>query len=213
MEVVMAEPVSVQIWSDVQCVWCYFGDARWRDAIAQFDGAVEVTYRSFELQPGFPVDFDAQEYLATARGMDADEQQRAFDALRQIADRVGLPYAPEQIQPTNSHLALQLLHYAESLGRHDAVLDRLFAAYFAKGGHVGTVDSLVELAVEAGLDAHDVRTALETAAFADAVDADTAEAAALGVQGVPFAVVNGTYAVPGALETPQLLDLLRRAAA
>jgi len=209
----MAEPVRVQIWSDVQCVWCYFGDARWRDAIAQFDGAVEVTYRSFELQPGFPVDFDAQEYLASTRGLDADAQQRAFDGMRQVATTAGLPYSPELIRPTNSHLALQLLHYADTVERHDAMLHRLFAAYFAEGRHVGTVDSLVELAVEAGLDAHDVRAALESGAFGTAVDADTAEAAALGVRGVPFAIVNGTYAVPGALETPQLLELLRRAAA
>jgi predicted DsbA family dithiol-disulfide isomerase len=209
----MSEPVRVQIWFDVQCVWCYFGDARWRDAIAQFDGAVEVTHRSFELQPGFPIDFDAQEYLASTRGIDTDAQQRAFDGMRLVASRAGLPYSPERIRPTNSYLALQLLHYAGTVERHDATLDRLFAAYFVEGRHIGTVDSLVELGAEAGLDAHGVRTALETGAFADAVDADTAKAAALGVRGVPFAVVNGIYAVPGALETPQLLDLLRQAAA
>lgn len=208
----MTEPVRVQIWSDVQCVWCYIGDARWRAAIAQFDGAVDVRYRAFELQPGFPVDFDAQEYLATTRGMDSESQQKAFDGMRRVAAGAGLPYAPERIRPTNSRLALQLLHHSDTVGRRDEMLERLFAAYFAEGRHIGTVESLVELAAEAGLDPHGARTALETGAFVAALDADIAEAAHLGVRGVPFAVVDDTYAVPGALETPQLLDLLRRAA-
>lgn len=209
----MPEPVRVQIWADVQCVWCYFGDAHWQAAIEQFEGDVKVTYRSFELQPDFPVDFDAQEYLVNTRGMDAAAQQRAFAQLRGIAAAAGIAYEPDRILPTNSHRALELLHYAERVGRHGQTLARLFAAYFAEGRHVGTIDSLVELAAEAGLDGEQARHVLETGQFVDAVDADTAEAAALGVRGVPFAVVNDTYAIPGALETPQLLELLRKVAA
>lgn len=209
----MAQPVRVEIWSDVQCVWCYFGDARWQAAIEQFDGPVEVTYRSFELQPGFPVDFDAQEYLQQTRGMSAAAQDRAFSQLRQVAAAAGVPYEPDRIRPTNSHRALQLLHYANTVGRHEQTLTRLFTAYFAEGRHIGTIDSLVDLAVEAGLDRDETQHILDTEVFAAAVNADTAEAAALGVQGVPFAVVNNTYAVPGALDTPQLVELLHTAAA
>ncbi|OII27357.1 DsbA family protein [Frigoribacterium sp. MCBA15_019] len=204
----MAETVRVQIWSDVQCVWCYIGDARWREAIAQYDGAVELTYRSFELQPDFPIEFDAKKYLASARGMDADSQARAFGEMRAVAAAVGLPYEPERIRPTNSYLALQLMHHAAVMGQDEPMRDRLFAAYFAEGRHIGTIDALTELAAEAGLDARRAHDALTASTYAVAVDADSAEAAALGVRGVPFAVLNGTYAVPGALETPQLVALL-----
>lgn len=209
----MAATVHVQIWSDVQCVWCYIGDARWRAAIAQYGGPVELTYRSFELQPGFPVDFDAKEYLASTRGMDADGQAQAFAQMHAIAADAGLPYEPDRIRPTNSHLALELLHHAAAIGQGEPIRDRLFAAYFAEGRHIGTIDALTELAAEAGLDARRAYDALTASTFAAAVDADSAEAAALGVRGVPFAVVNGTYAVPGALETPQLVTLLHTSGA
>lgn len=205
----MAETVRVQIWSDVQCVWCYIGDARWREAIAQYDGAVKLIYRSFELQPDFPIEFDAKKYLASARGMDADSQARAFGEMRAVAAAVGLPYEPERIRPTNSHLALQLMHHAAVMGQDEPMRDRLFAAYFAEGRHIGTIDALTELAAEAGLDARRAHDALTVSTYAVAVDADSAEAAALGVRGAPFAVLNGTYAVPGALETSQLVALLR----
>ena len=209
----MSKPVRVDIWSDVQCVWCYLGESRWRSAIEQFDGEVEVNYRSFELQPGAPVDFDAAEFLATMQGMDPAAQEQAHNQMRQVADAAGVPYAPERIRPTNSHLALELLHHAASVGRHEETLDRLFAAYHAEGRHIGTIDSLVTLAEEVGLDPAEARVALEAGTYVDAVDADSAAASALGVRGVPFAVVNNTYAVPGALETSQLVSLLQRAAA
>lgn len=204
--------VRVQIWFDVQCVWCYIGDARWQEAITQHGGPVELTYRSFELQPGFPVDFDAQEYLTSARGMSADAQAQAFDEMRSVAGRAGLPYSPERIRPTNSHLALQLMHHATAIGQDEPMRGRLFAAYFAEGRHIGTIDALTALAAEAGLEAQRARDALTAGTFAAAVDADTAEAAALGVRGVPFAVVNDAFAVPGALETPALVALLRQTA-
>ena len=100
----MGIPVRVEIWSDVQCVWCYVGDARWKRAVDEFAGTVELTHRSFELQPGFPVDVDAQEYLRTNRGMDGATQDRVFAAMKQTAAKEGLVYAPERIRPTNSHL-------------------------------------------------------------------------------------------------------------
>lgn len=209
----MAATVQVQIWSDVQCVWCYVVDARWREAIAQYGGSVELTYRSFELQPGFPVEFDAKDYLANTRGMAADGQAQAFAQMRAVAAEAGLPYEPDRIRPTNSHLALELMHHAAVAGQGEPMRGRLFAAYFAEGRHLGTIDALTELAAEAGLDAQRAHDALTASTFAAAVDADSAEAAALGVRGVPFAVVNGTYAVPGALETPQLVALLHASAA
>ena len=209
----MKRTIRVEVWADVQCVWCYVGDARWKRALVEFEGQVQVVHRSYELQPGFPVDVDTAEYLRTQRGMSAQEQQRVFDGMREVVAEEGLDYAPEAVRATNSHLALELLHHAEAEGRRTAMSDRLYRAYFAEGRHLGTVDALVALAEEAGLDGARARVALEAGTFADAVDQDAAAAQALGVRGVPFVLVDDRYVIAGAQGTEQIVSLLQQVAA
>ena len=91
----------------------------------------------------------------------------------------------------------------------DAVEDRLLRAYFGVGEAVDDRDTLARLAVEAGLDADEVRTALDQQRYAAAVRAD--EAAALGIRGVPFFVVDRTYGVSGAQPADVLLGVPERA--
>lgn len=205
-------PIRIEVWSDVQCVWCYIGDARWKKALSDFAGAVEVIHRSFELQPGFPVDFDAREYLEANRGLGVDEQDRMFAAMQQTAAEDGLEYRPRDIRPTNSHLALELLHHAETVGARAVLSDRLYAAYFAEGRHIGTVDSLLEVAADVGIDATSARHALESREFAEAVDRDAAAARARGARGVPFVVIDDAYAIPGAVGVDQLKKILAQVA-
>ena len=48
--------VKVEIWSDVVCPWCHIGKRRFEAALERFPhrDAVEVEWRSFELDPGAP---------------------------------------------------------------------------------------------------------------------------------------------------------------
>ena len=205
----MNSSVQIEIWSDVQCVWCYVSDARWKRALQSFGGNVELVHRSFELQPDFPAEFDAQEYLAKDRGLDAAAQERVFSVMKRTLSEEGLDYAPERIRPTNSHLALELLHHAEAVGLRDQLSERLFEAYFAQGAHLGTVDELCRLASEAGLDPARTRVVLQSGFYRDSVDADSERARALGARGVPFVVIDEKYVVPGAMEVDELLRILR----
>jgi predicted DsbA family dithiol-disulfide isomerase len=53
----VSNAIKVDIWSDVQCPWCYIGKRKFEAAVAGFDGEVDVEYHSFELAPDTPVDF------------------------------------------------------------------------------------------------------------------------------------------------------------
>jgi predicted DsbA family dithiol-disulfide isomerase len=87
------------------------------------------------------------------------------------------------------------------------MLDRLYKAYFTEERSVFDVESLVGLAVNEGLDATEVREALESDRYVDAVKRDLDEARMLGVNGVPFFVIDGRYGISGA----QALDVFSRA--
>ena len=49
-------PLTVEIWSDVVCPWCYIGKRRFEAALEAFEHRDEVTvmWRSFELDQEAP---------------------------------------------------------------------------------------------------------------------------------------------------------------
>ena len=71
----MSKPVRVDVWSDVQCIWCYISSARLRTAIQQHPGPVDVTYHSFQLTPDAPLEIDREEQIRKHGGNSARMQQ------------------------------------------------------------------------------------------------------------------------------------------
>jgi predicted DsbA family dithiol-disulfide isomerase len=91
------------------------------------------------------------------------------------------------------------------------VKERLLRATFTEGEPIGDPQVLARLAVEAGLDADEVRAVLDGDRYTGEVRADERRAHELGVTGVPFFVVDGRYGVSGAQSPDVLLDVLNQA--
>jgi predicted DsbA family dithiol-disulfide isomerase len=207
--------VKVDIWSDVQCPWCYIGKRKFERAVEIFDGEVEVEYHSFELAPDTPVDFagSTTQYLMDKYGMSADQVAQMQERVAGIAASVGLDYHLESTQQTNTVKAHELLHLAKAHGLQEPMKERLLRAYFIEGAHVGRIPDLVELATQVGLDPNEVEVALTSSQYLPDVKADMAQARAYGISGVPFFVIDGRYGISGAQETPTFVDALNEAAA
>ncbi|MFC8783856.1 DsbA family oxidoreductase [Streptomyces nigra] len=197
--------MRVEIWSDIACPWCYVGKARFEKALAAFPhrDQVEVVHRSFELDPG-RAKGDIQPVitmLTKKYGMSAAQAQAGEENLGAQAAAEGLAYRTEGRDHGNTFDMHRLLHLAKRHGRQDELIQILYRANFAEERSVFAEgdDRLVELAVEAGLDADEVRRVLaDPSAYADDVRADEREAAQLGATGVPFFVLDRTYGVSGA---------------
>lgn len=194
--------MAVDIWSDIACPWCYIGKRKFEAGLAAFAGAADatVTYHSFELSPDTPVDFDGNEvdFLSAHKGMPAGQIERMLQQVGDIATSVGLHYDFDRIRHTKTLKAHEALHYAKTQGKQLELVERLFKAYFEQGEHLGKPERLAELAAEVGLDRDEVRTALESGRFTDAVQGDLEQAQAYGINGVPFFVIDGRYGVSGA---------------
>lgn len=209
--------VDVQIWSDIACPWCYVGKRRFEQAVEQYraeGGDVDVTYRSFELAPDTPVDFEGDEvqFLAEHKGMPRDQVVGMLAQMTELAAGEGLAYDFGALRHTNTVLAHQLLHLARAHGLQEPMKERLLSAYFVEGRHVGRVEDLAALAAEVGLDPDEVTTALREDRHLDDVRADQREALELGVNGVPFFVLEGRWGVSGAQSPDTFLAALRQAA-
>jgi predicted DsbA family dithiol-disulfide isomerase len=214
----VSEPITVDVWSDVACPWCYIGKRRLEAGIAAFasgDDAppVEVVFHSFELSPDTPVDFDGTEieFLEQHKGLSAAQVTPMLARVTGIADSVGLHYDFDALQHTNTVLAHQLLHYAQAHGAQYEMKERLLAAYFVEGRHIGRIDDLADLAAEVGLDRSDVVRSLTGNEYLDAVHADQQLAQRHGIRGVPFFVIDGQLALSGAQESETFADALRQA--
>ncbi|MET9496855.1 DsbA family oxidoreductase [Streptomyces sp. NPDC006552] len=196
--------MRVEIWTDINCPFCYLGKARFEQALDAFPhkDEVEVVHRSFELDPTVPkgdtglvVPHIAQKYGISEAQAAANEQ-----GLGEQAAGLGLPYLTAGRDYGNSFDLHRLLHLARAKGVQDAVIDALYRGNFAEEDSVfADEEHVVRLAVAAGLDEAEVRAVLaDPAAYADEVRADEREAAELGASGVPFFVLDRKYGVSGA---------------
>jgi len=209
--------LRIDIWSDIACPWCYVGKRHLDQALARFEhaGHVDIVWRAFELDPSAPRERErtgsyserlAKKYCTTVR-----EAQVRIDRMIDIARADGLVFDFDRIRPGNTFDAHRLLHLAHERGVQDALKERLLRAYMSEGEPIGSPEALLRLASEAGLDPDVVRATLGSDDYAREVRQDETEAHEIGVEGVPFFVLDGRYAVSGAQPVELLLQAIEKA--
>jgi len=207
--------VDVEIWSDIACPWCYVGKRRFEAALAGFEqrDGVRVTWRSFELDPAAPREreHDGATHLAEKYATSRDEALAMQQRMTDVAAAEGLEFRFDRARGANTFDAHRVLHLAAAHGLQDAMKERVMRAYLGEGELVSDHAVLERLAVEVGLPAEEVRAALRGDAFADEVREDERVAAGLGIQAVPFFVVDRRLGASGAQPPAVLLELLRQA--
>lgn len=206
--------MKVEIWSEVMCPFCYIGKRRFEAALDRFPrkGDIEVTWRSFQLDPGLEArpGRSVNEYLAERKGWTVDQARKLNDQVTRSAQGVGLTYDFDKAVVANSFDAHRLVQFAKTRGRGDAAEEALFRAYFTEGKDIADRETLASIGTGAGLDGSEVRAALDSGAFAAEVHGDIQEARRIGVQGVPFFVMDRKYAVSGAQDSETFLKALEQ---
>jgi predicted DsbA family dithiol-disulfide isomerase len=206
---------KVEIWSDVMCPFCYIGKRKFEAALAQFPGRenVEIVWKSFQLQPDMKTDptKNSIQHLAESKGWTMEYTRQAVANVVNMAKEVGLNYDFDKAVVANSFDAHRLSHYANSLGKGDAMEEALFKAYFIDGKNTADYVVLTALAVGIGLNEASVREVLQTNRFSDEVRKDIYESTQIGVSGVPFYLFNDKYAVSGAQDSKVFLQTLTKA--
>lgn len=201
--------VKIEIWSDIACPWCYIGKRRFETALVAFPQKDQVTveWKSFQLDPTLPEHYPGTEleYLSQRKGMPKAQVAQMFEQVKSQAASEGLAYDFEALTVANSHLGHELIHFAAQYGKQDEAKETLLKLHFEQGVNISDLNALVEIAVGLGLDAAAARTALIEREFETDVDQDIAEAHTLGIQGVPFFVIDRKYGISGA-QSPEVFS-------
>jgi len=208
-------PLTVEIWSDVVCPWCYIGKRRFEAALAAFEHADEVTvmWRSFELDQEAPkvAEGTATERLAAKYGMSLERAQQLHAEMTERAAEEGLDFRFDLARGGITFDAHRLIHLAATYGHQAAAKERLMRAYFTEGEPISDPETLIRVVAEVGVDPVEARDVLQTDRFAEDVREDELLASQLGIQGVPFFVLDRRYGVSGAQPPDVLVQALERA--
>jgi predicted DsbA family dithiol-disulfide isomerase len=201
--------LTVDVISDVICPWCYIGKRRLEKAVAARAGRHEVRVRwhPFELNPQMPKDgMDRRAYRTAKFG--SWERSQALDAQVATAGaQEGLAFAFDKMRRTPNTLeAHRLIRLAGREGVQDAVVEALFKAYFTEGRDISDRQTLLDVVAAAGLDRGSAAAELDADESLAAIRAEEEQAHRLGVQGVPFFIVNGEVGLSGAQEPRVFLE-------
>jgi predicted DsbA family dithiol-disulfide isomerase len=190
--------MRIDVFSDSVCPWCYIGKRHLEQALVQADiGPTDIHWRAFQLNPDLPPEGrDRHEYLAAKFG--GAEAVRAIQARIQQAGRsAGIEFQFDKIaRSPNTLNAHRLIRLAEAQNRAADMVETLFHGYFVEGCDIGDPDTLAELAHATGV-AGDLRAWLAGDEQRAAVLDDLRAARHLGINGVPFFIMEDRYALSG----------------
>lgn len=206
----MADTLTVEIWTDLICPWCWIGERRFERALAAFPQReqVRVVHRAFRLMPGKAPEPTRQ--MLAGRFGSAAQAGAMMAHVEGEAAREGLAFRLADTLAGDTIHGHRLVKLADSVGLGEQAVRHFYQAYFCDGRSVFDRPSLAQVASDIGLDPARVNEVLDGNEFADAVIADQRAVQQMGANGVPFFVFGGRIRVSGAQGAPVFLEALKQ---
>ena len=190
----MKQVVDVEIYADIICPWCYIGKKRLDAAFAERPQITpRYIWRCFLLNPSMPSEgMNRQDYLTGKFGNAASE---IYGRIATAGKESGIEFNFDQIQRTpDSRKTHRYLLAAAEIGKD--LSDAFFKAYFIDGRDLGDEKELKKIARQQGVDISNDR--LESLILDRQIKNDIKMSRQLRVDGVPFMIFAGQYAIAGA---------------
>lgn len=209
--------MTLTIWSDFACPYCYIGETRLQRAIEELGltDDVRIDYRAFELDPTASKDVvsSTPERFAKKYRLSLEGANEQIEQISGLGREIGIDFRYATTRYSNTRDAHRLMKLAEA--KYDrATLEKLnealFAAYFTENLVLSDHKVLMDKALSVGMKEEDVKDVLESDKYDDEVRLDEREAAMRGVRGVPYIIFGGNFAVPGAMTIDGFKSALQR---
>jgi len=181
----MSDTITLEVFSDYVCPWCYLGDNRVKKLKANYD--IDVKLIHFPLHPETPQEGRTLMDLFSSGPEEINIKNVRMHGLMEAE---GLPFK-DRSHTYNSRLAQEIGTWADTQSGGEEIHDKFFEAYFVDRRNIGDVDVILDVVASVGLDKAKARTVIEERRFKDAVDADWAKSHSYGVTGVPTFVSEG----------------------
>jgi protein disulfide-isomerase len=206
--------MKVDIWSDTRCPFCFIGKKNFEKALQSFvqNDNIEVNWHSFQLDPKMKTDLSRNhyEYLSDIKGYSLQQTIQMHENLIQIGKNAGIDFNFDEVKVSNSFKSQMLIQLAKEKGKANEMEELLFEAYFILGKNIDDVEVLSEIGGKLGFTKEEIKTAVQSPELTALVNNDIEEAAALGINSVPFFVFDRKYAISGAQPTHLFSEVLEK---
>lgn len=207
----------IKYWSDFGCPFCYIAEVRMKKALAELgiEKEARIDFLAFELNPNarkVPVRNVVEGY-ARHYGISVDQAAARVGQIEAMGRGEGLIFKYGTARNSNTFDALRLTKLAQTKGYQfgNDFVTRMYKAYFEDNLVMADHDVLRKIAADAGLDPKETDDLLDGDRFAAEVRKDEADAYRLGIDAVPFFVINDKYGIPGAVDIRDMKRVLMKA--
>ena len=206
--------MTIEIWSDIACPFCYIGKRQLESALASYPDKdkLTITWKSFQLDPGL-VSNPSVNLLASLmdkKGWSREQAEQAMGHVIRMAKDFDLKFDFEKVVVANTFDAHRLLHFAKKEGKQSEVKELLMQAFFMQGKNIADKPALIEIGKQAGLPDIQLDIMLYTDQYREEVIYDIQKARKLGINGVPFFVFNQKYGISGAQGVDAILEVMAK---
>lgn len=204
--------LTVDVFSDIVCPWCYIGSTRLTQALQALAGEVqaEVCYHPFFLDPTVTkAGVSIADKLRKKYGV---EPKQLWGRVEAAARESGLELdlsRQQMMYPTDA--AHTLLRHAHDRDTQPALAQALFKSYFVDAENISDVEVLARVAAEHGFSRSEAEELASCEAELELTREEAQASASCGIRGVPFYIFAGKLAVSGAQPVSVLQGAMRQA--
>lgn len=204
--------ITIDIYSDTVCPWCYIGLKKIKiamDLTPQLN--FHLLWRPFQLNPNMPIKgMDRQGYLELKFG----GKKNAIETYRAIYDQgiennIYFQFEKINIMP-NSFASHKLLALAHNFNNQTQVLETLFYSYFIEGIDIGNIDQLILIAKQHNIYDENTLKYLQSDEDNKNLLSEEVHARDLGIKGVPCFIVNKEFVFFGVQTQENFMDIFKK---
>jgi predicted DsbA family dithiol-disulfide isomerase len=172
--------VTIDIWGDYVCPFCYLEMPITDRLQTHFEEDILIEWHAFELRPDPVPSLNPDgEYLHRVWG----------ESVYPMAEDRGLKLKLPPVQP-RSRKAFEATAFARDQDMATLMHRAIFHSFFAEGRNIGSIDVLVDIGSNLGLDADQLQAALVGNLHTARVLKDEAMAEQLGITAVPTMLIR-----------------------
>ncbi|MEP5154282.1 DsbA family oxidoreductase [Planktotalea sp.] len=205
-----AQPLRIDIVSDVVCPWCIVGYRQLKQAVDATGAEVDIHWHPFELNPNMPAEGQNMvEHIMEKYGSTKEQSAANRARLTEVGAELDFEFAfSDDMRMHNTFNTHQLLHWATQQERGNDLKQALFVAHFTHHRDLSDNDVLADVASEIGLDRAEAVEVLSDQRFANATRQEEQFWTQQGITGVPAMVFDRQYLVTGAQGVENYTNIL-----
>ena len=207
--------MEIEIWFDFICPFCYLGMTKFEMALNNFEHKddVRITYRSFQLNMSSDSTKgkDINQVISERYNISYEEAKVNNDNIIKAASDVGLNYKFDILKLNSTTFAHKLAIYAKQSNKEQSIIKHFSKGYFEEGLDIGNEDDLISIASKVGLDMNDFENQLSSGVLDKEIENNEIIAKQLGINSLPFFVIDNKYAISGARDPKDFLTALNQA--